>query len=393
MRLLLAGNGLAQALQFGAVFILVRIYEPQDFGILAQVQSIATLAVVVGTLQLHLTIPLLSRNLDMAREVTVKIESLCFFVLLVSLPFAIWLGGITIFVAFVALGVGLSNTYSAYLVYEGRFSSLSTFYVVRAVLIIAMQLLFAVVEMSNGILWATVIGEGVAAASLRLMSLGLMPIYINPREILSLIIRNKSFSLYGTLQELISVLAFYVPLLFFTYRFGDNIAGHYAMANRLIWGPVVLLSGSVAQVLYHRFGQSPPDTLARLWDLGYGRCIFGGTLLVIGFSFFLEDMYLWILGEQWELASQLLPLHFTWGCIFLLSMPFRVSCLVMKLQKIQLWIDTIMFLVISVLFMFLEITPLQIMWGIVLIALIQNIALALTICLSLRGRCAAGVSP
>lgn len=45
---LVLGNGLGQGLQLLALLVFSRIYLPGDFGLLAQVQSIATLACIVA---------------------------------------------------------------------------------------------------------------------------------------------------------------------------------------------------------------------------------------------------------------------------------------------------------------------------------------------------------
>lgn len=43
------GNIFAQAIQLGALLILSRIYLPDDFGALAQVQSLATILAILAT--------------------------------------------------------------------------------------------------------------------------------------------------------------------------------------------------------------------------------------------------------------------------------------------------------------------------------------------------------
>ncbi|MFP5467295.1 MAG: translocase, partial [Gammaproteobacteria bacterium] len=66
---LLLGNGLAQAIQLLSLLVLSRLYTPSDFGLLAQVQAIATFSTIVATLQVHLAIPL-SKSDTEARTLT-----------------------------------------------------------------------------------------------------------------------------------------------------------------------------------------------------------------------------------------------------------------------------------------------------------------------------------
>ena len=373
MRILMLGNGTAQALQFSAIFFLSRIYQPEDFGLLAVVQSIATLLVVVATLQLHLTIPL-AKDAGEARSTASNVETICLSICAFAAPVAFMLGGLASFAIVVTLALGLSNTYCSYLVFQGRFRSLAIFYVTRAVLIITIQLGLAAIEIPNGLLWGMVIGEILAVCYLRLVKLRRLPVSLSVRSAFTLADRNRPFSVFGTLQELVSVSAFYAPLILFTQYFGENIGGHYAMANRLVWAPVILISSSVAQVLYHRFGKRVPYSMKEVWDLGRERVLVAAVLIGSGVSFQFESLYLWALGADWALASQLLPLQITWGGIFLLSTPFRVACRVLRLQKYQLLIDFAMVAAILVSFASLDVEPLQLMWCLVGLALVQHCA-------------------
>lgn len=387
MRVLMLGNGAAQALQFFAIFLLSRIYQPEDFGLLVLVQSVATLSVVVATLQLHLTIPLAKSATD-AQFTASVVESICIGICVIMAPFAFLLGGPISFAVVVTLAVGLTNTYCSYLVFQGRFRGLAGFYIIRSILIISLQFGLAVLEIDGGLLWGAMIAEILAAVYLRFAILGRLPISRSIRAAFALAIRNRPFSVFGTLQELISVSAFYAPLILFTHYFGENVGGHYAMANRLVWAPVILVSSSVAQVLYHRFGKNTPRSLKDLWDFGQEKLLV--AIVVIGClaSFKLESVYLWALGAEWVLASHLLPLQLTWGGIFLLSTPFRVACRVLRLQKYQLMIDLVMVAAICVTFRLVEIDPVSLTWCLVGLALLQHCAVAAVFFKFSRQHCA-----
>lgn len=369
---LILGNGIAQALQFLSILILSRIYLPSDFGLLAQVQSIAMMASIVGTLQLHLTIPLCKSD-DEARvnAQSVQTISLALFALL-FFP-ALYFGEVFAFSLVLALFLGLANTYNSYLVFNGKFGRLSGFYIARAVVVIGLQIGFAMLSIDDGLLWGTVIAEGLTALYLRLTQLGsLRSIRFTPRAAVELATRLKSFSVYGTLQELISVSAFYAPLILFTLKFDEATGGQYAMANRLVWAPVVLLSSSVAQVLYHRFGKASPTSVTELLEILPPKSVFVMILTACALSFYLQGMFLYLLGPQWELASQLLPLQLLWGCFFLVSTPFRVVCRAIHMQKYQLTIDAGILALIGLLFTLSSMTPLHTMWGLVMIAFCQH---------------------
>lgn len=379
VRKLILGNGTAQGLQLLSLLVLSRIYRPSDFGLLAQVQSIATLACIVATLQLHLTIPL-AGTADKARAAAEIVQSICLTVFLMSLPVALYLGKVVTFSVVLALFLGLANTYTSYLVANGSFGRMSKFYITRAVLIIGLQIGFAALSVPDGLLWAVVMAEGLAALYLRLAHLGpLDTIRLEIGKALEMAARLKSFSLYGTTQELMSVCAFYAPLLLFTSKFGESTGGHYAMASRLVWAPVILLSGSMAQVLYHQFGKQPPTSLGSMYQPVFGLRVAVGILATCAAAFGLQNVTLLALGAQWDLASHMLPLHLLWGAAFLLSTPFRVACRVLHLQKYQLTIDAGMLAAIWLLFALSAMTPLLTMRALVAIAAVQNALLAVAV--------------
>ena len=381
---LILGNGIAQALQFLSILVLSRIYLPSDFGLLAQVQSIATIAAIVATLQLHLTIPL-NKSADEARVTAENVQTIS--VVLFTLFFlpALYFGKVLIFSLVLALFLGLTNTYNSYLVFNGSFGRLSGFYITRAVVIIVLQISFAMLSINDGLLWGIIIAEGLAALYLRLTQLGsLRKVRIDPRAALALAKKLKSFSVYGTLQELISVSAFYAPLILFTLKYDEATGGQYAMANRLVWAPVVLLSSSVAQVLYHRFGKVSPTRVSELLEILPRRNVFAAVLAACALSFYMPGTLLYLLGPQWGLASQLLPLQLLWGGFFLLSTPFRVVCRALQMQKYQLTIDACILTLIGLLFALSSMTPLQTMWALVMIALCQNALLAAFVLWRLR---------
>ena len=153
---LILGNGFAQALQFLSILVLSRVYLPSDFGLLAQVQSIAMVVAILATLQLHLTIPL-SKSAEEARVSVENVQALCLIIFFIILLPALYAGAVATYAIMLALFLGLANTYNSYLVFNGSFGRLSGFYVVRAILIISLQIGFAFSPVENGLVLGTII--------------------------------------------------------------------------------------------------------------------------------------------------------------------------------------------------------------------------------------------
>lgn len=369
---LMFGNCVAQLLQFGSILILSRIYLPSDFGLLAQVQSIAMIASIVITLQMHLTIPL-SKNEGNAQETTQMIQMLSVSIFLLALVPVAWYGESALYALLLSFFLGLSNTYTSYLVYSGSFGRMSLFYVARALLIIAMQIGMASAGLKNGLVIATLAGEALSALYLGLLTTrGANKIKGSFSRLKSLVLSNKPFSLYGTIQEMVSVSAFYAPLLFFTTKYGESIGGQYAMANRLVWAPVVLISSSFAQVLYHKLGKEKPTTTSEIRSLIPSKNITALAVITVLTTFAMTDIFRSILGQEWGLASELLPLQLLWGLFFLASTPFRVAARVLLLQRHQLIIDFLMIALTCLLFNIFSFEPKGMMLSLLAIVFLQH---------------------
>lgn len=392
IRRLMMGNGLAQGLQFLSILLLSRMYYPDDFGLLAQVQSIATGAAILATMQMHLVVPL-SGDEAQARRAAATAQTVCALLLLVSLPVASWFGQIAVAAVALASFIGLSNTYSSMLVFRGDFHRLSGFYVARAVLVVTLQVAFALLSIADGLLWAGIAGEACAAAYLRLVvsgssTGGLLPL----GHVLDMLRRWKAFSIHGTVQEAVSVAAFYAPVLWFTSFYGEDIGGQYAMASRLIWAPVVLVSSSVSQVLYHSYGKQHAGG-----PLSVTEHLTLKTLMALAVAcataFVAQPLFHSMLGAPWELASQMMPLHLLWGAAFLLSTPFRVACRVLEIQRYQLLSDAVALSAAATVFLAWRPLPFTAMWALVAVAVLQHGGLSWLVIRAVRRRSSTREAP
>lgn len=388
---LLVGNGLGQAIQLLSILLLSRLYDPAAFGTLGQVQSYATVAAILATLQLHLSIPL-SRDEADARQAVARVTAIACLLLVVGFPLTLIAAPRYGFSVLLAFFIGMANTYNGYLIFSGHFGKISRFYVYRAILIVVVQIALACLGVEDGLIWGAVGGEGLTALYLAYISgnaqLPRLSVIASLRDYLQ---ERKSFALFGTMQELVSVSAFYSPLLLFGIHFGDDVVGQYAMASRLIWAPAVLLSGSLTQVLYHQYGSSQAKhALAPAFLLLPHKVYY----LVLAFApllcYALQGVVVIALGDKWEQAGQFMPVMLAWACVFIVSTPARVVCRMLAQQKYHLMIDAGMLLAVLVLFSYFNLSPIQSMYGIFIVACVQTLAIFL---ISLRAIGAARGKP
>ena len=374
---LMLGNGLAQAIQFSSIILLSRLYQPNDFGVLAQVQSVAMLISIFCTLQLHLVIPL-QKSYEDACNIISGVQYLCVLFSALFIAFGFFIGDIYLFSAILAMFLGFINTYNGFYIYSGEFKSLANFYIIRSILIVVTQVIFSLFSINYGLIFATLFAEFLSASYLLYKQFQInSPMTFSFNNVLLIVREWKSFSLYGTVQEIISVAAFYVPLFLFVNKFGEHIGGQYAMASRLIWAPIILISSSISQVLYHSYGKINPSSVRSLlasvpYNIFILILIFSITIWAIG-----SKVISLVLGNNWNITAEFIPILLIWGGVFILSIPFRVFIRTNLLQKYQLFVDFCMICSFLSVFYFSDFSPSAVVWALAMIALVQNLLLVL----------------
>jgi hypothetical protein len=377
-RKLVVGNGLGQALQLAALPLLSRVYLPDQFGQLGNVQAEAAVLVILVTLQMHLSVHVSRTDEEVKRRVR-TLDSLSALWVALLLPVALVTGFLFTASWGLAAILAVANTHTSVLVHRGRFGVVSLLATLRGLAIVGFQLALVPIGPQHGLVIGALLGEFLAALALRTASGGFTRVrLVSVREALETARALRAFSVYGTLQELVSVAAFYAPVLLYVAHFGTEPSGQYVMSSRLVWAPVVLFSGSIAQVLYHRLGQTPPRDVAALRALTPPTSL---VLLLLGggaLTFYLQPLYEAILGPGWGLAGRMIPLQVVWGVAFLFSLPARVLCRVSQLQWMQLLVDLGTLTAIVLAFEVFE-DPVEVMTGLAGIGVAQNLLLTVLV--------------
>jgi hypothetical protein len=240
-------------------------------------------------------------------------------------------------------------------------------------LIIAAQVSLSFMQIGNGLIIASLMGEALSALYLRFLKSDIEKSNSpNLSRLKLLISRNSSFSFYGTIQEITSVTAFFTPMLLFSFKYGESIGGQYAMASRLVWAPIVLISSSIAQVLYHKLGKENPITAVELKFLAPEKKSTVLAIIAVLATFAGVDLICLMLGKVWVLASELIPMQLLWGILFLGSTPYRVAARVLQLQKYQLFIDLVMITLTCLLFYSISLGPKELMMALILVVFVQH---------------------
>ncbi|WP_429218177.1 lipopolysaccharide biosynthesis protein [Aeromonas veronii] len=346
----LSGNGLAQLIQFSALFILLKTYSPAEFSNLAISQSIATVIAVFFTLQLNHTIPI-TRGIG-ARKLIYS----CIFVQIIMLSlicsiFVFFIFGLNEVFLGVVLGLllALYNLNISYLGAQKKFSYLSKVTIFRALAIVTFQYLFSRLNLLYSIIAAVILAE-------LLTQFMFFKIYnkviINYKRIQRyyyvILGKYKDFYMYGVLAEITAIIAFTFPLYFINYHYGNDVSGNYGMAYRLVWGPIVLLTSSICQVVYTQMGslEGKKSTSKYIANFKISYIVFYLVLLFF-LLFVFKPVFNYIFNNNWKLAAELIPIIGFWGGVYISISIYRLSYRVFHLQRKLLYIDACYLLLLS----------------------------------------------
>lgn len=374
---LLSGNAIAQVIQLLGLVFFATVYAPSAFGILGTSQSIAVIVAALCTLQMNIMVPLAKDREEAVSLVNDARLTIFIFVFAMSPLILVW-GNLFFVVLLLALVVSLNNVHCALVVFDEKFPSLSIFYLFRAALIVLFQYLLFLPLPENGLLWGSVVGELVACFVLVFISKGGLA-RVSGKGLWTKLVARRAYTLYGTLQELLTIAAYYMPLYIFQLKFGSHISGQYAFASRLVWGPLIVLTSSLSQVLIKFYAGEEGQRRFLSLHVNTVRYMFPIIFLCALVASLTWKVSSLIVGVEWGYASGMLGLSILWAGFFLLSMPYRVMLRVKGLQRLQLFVDLGGMALYGLVFIFFDYAVLATMGAFVVIAGVQNWLLSMIV--------------
>ncbi len=357
---LLAGNGTAQLIQFISIPLLTIYYSPQDFGQLALAIAISGILAVISSLQLHVGLVSLQSKSAVNRLLSSGVllnlvMTLSSLILILLVDLFVYDSELSISFIFIVILItffsSINNLLKSVFVYRGTFFELSKTLIIRALTIVVLQFYFAWQSIENGLVIGLLLGEIVLFGFIGLYKIKIQNIKSiftsHSLKYLSFFIKKlKAFVLYGTPQELVSVAIFWMPLIIISSIFGDNLGGQYSISARILWPATILVTGSVAQVLYHRMlNVSKVDIVNEIYFHFSIKLLF--IPLAILAYYLTPIIFSLLLNDTWVEAKVLSKYVILLCVMFVYILPYRVVYRVLKIQKSLLAIE-LLFLILLI---------------------------------------------
>lgn len=319
---ILASWGLvAQVLNLVITPVLTRVYSPRDFGIYALFTNTAVTFAVVAGLRYEYAIVLPEEEHDAVRvawlalalDLAVGVSAL--FVAVTGLgsriAAALRVPELAPYVTWIAPALTLLGAYAVFTYWAIRHKEYSRLaqsrFVISAVMAASQLLVGLGAHRSSGGLIAGMIAGQIAGAVFLAISTGFRrPEALDLSAIKTAARRYSHFPKYSAIGSLLDGLSALLPVALLTATFSPAIAGHFAVADRLMRMPSVLLGSSLTQVFYQKIAESrrDPDRCAALMRRTWTRLALVGAIPMLTVVLAGPSLFAFVLGPQWRASGE-----------------------------------------------------------------------------------------
>jgi len=353
------GTALAQTFNILLAPVLTRLYLPDSFGQYALFVSFLNVAMVGVSLRYELGI--------VAARTEQKAAQLAFAAFLFSLPMSlIGAGVLFMFIRFSLLGFSTLPSYTpllmvAALVFVGAFSVLRYWFVRQeqfgcisqalvvqnGVRSISQAAMGAVGGQLGGLLGGELIGRSAGMTRMFRAARPRIKAHVFPidRGAFSHVLReNWRFPIYSLPSSLVDSAAANICVPLVVWYYGSNAGGYFALVQRVLAIPLVVISASVADAFQARLALYVRDTPDRSVQL-FHRTAVGlfcvGVIPAVVLMLYGEPLFQIFFGGKWVTAGRLAALVAPWFLGQSIVSPLSRLVFVLEGQRLKLIYDVL----------------------------------------------------
>lgn len=320
--ILMSGTALSQSISIISAPILTRLYDPKEFGIFSVYMSIVYIVGSVSSLRYELAIVLPKKEIDAARLMILAcsiVMGVAVFSLLIVTLCQSWattffnISELSFWLWWIPLSILVSGSYtvlSYWLTRQKQFWKLSVSEVLRSGITSGSQVISGLA--GGGI--SGLVGGLLAGNSVVSLGLGIHTFFANTRlirdafnrsGIKQIAVEYKNFPLFNSSTTLVNVVSQNVPSFLLAYFFNPEIAGFFALANRLIQVPLILIGDSIRKVFLQKASvlfneQGDVYSLLKKTTLWLSGIAIGPALLIF---FMAPYIFSLLLGVNWNTSG------------------------------------------------------------------------------------------
>lgn len=358
--MLAGGTALGQAITVLVSPILTRLYTPEDFGVFGVYASILGIVTVVASLRYEYALPLPEDD-----ETAANILALCLVLLLGTVTlswFAIrafgnqivtWANvpGLKPYLWLIPLGMLGAGTYQIlnyWAVRKRDFPRIARTRLSRGLARAAIQVGVGFAHSGPlGLLLGHLAGETAGSASLGLAAWrkDRAPFKaVNLQGVRRAGKRYRRFPLFSSWANLLDALGLQVPQLLFAAFYGAEVAGWFALGQRVIAAPLNIVVDAVAQVYFGEAARLPKDELTatrRLFLKLTGRLALAGGLPVALICSLAPWFFTFIFGSNWKTAGRYVQILGVMFAVRFATVPLWHTLNILERQDLHLLWDAV----------------------------------------------------
>ncbi|MCB8963617.1 MAG: oligosaccharide flippase family protein [Bacteroidales bacterium] len=355
---LFTGATLGQLIPFFAGPVLARLYSPSDFGFFALMSTTAGIASLISTGSYEYAVVKAPDDDDAVDLLGLAVALSLFFSFISALIiFSILLfvdpwvnnpfGWVWMLVPLFVFFQGLMNVLNFRLNRQMNYRCMAKGKMLRDSAMTFSQLVFGFLHVRWGLLPGVMVGQTAANCFFvsRLKSVFFAAIReLSFKRLRNTFIKYYRYPLYLMPAHIINELSIHVPIYCLNIFFSNSAVGLYALPQKFLNVPVVLIGNSIGQVFFkdavrqlHTPDELKRTTLSLFSMLFYVGVIPFSTVMVFG-----DSIITWFFGAEWYLSGVYAQYLSPWLMFVLIGSPISRLFTVLDQQNKSLWFNIVL---------------------------------------------------
>jgi O-antigen/teichoic acid export membrane protein len=151
--------------------------------------------------------------------------------------------------------------------------------------------------------------------------------------------RYRRFPIYSAPSAFINAVGLEAPLLLMTALFGTTVGGFFALSQRILGAPVVLISNAIGQVYFGeaaRLAREPSDELRRLFVRTTRNLVLLGALPCLAAIVLAPWVFGTVFGAAWSEAGWYIAILAPWSYVQVVAISTSSTLDVLERQDLHL---------------------------------------------------------
>ncbi len=356
--ILAGGTAAGQSIVVLASPVITRLYSPEEFGVLAVYTSLLGILSVVASLRYELAIPLPEEDTDAASLLVLSLGIVVFMSLFIGV--GIWILGDYIirwfntpalhaYLWLLPLGVLMTGVYQVFNYWAIRkkaFSHIAKTKLNQGIGLILTQIALGLYKLGPlGLILGQIAGQAAGSSTLAAIfrrensQAAEEKSFASIRKVAG---RYKRFPLLSSGSALINSAGLQLPALLLAAFYGPQVAGWFALAQRVIGIPMSLVGQAVAQVYMGEaswFIREKPAALSFLFSNAARKLFFLGLLPIIILMISGPRLFAIVFGPNWWMAGLYMRILGLMYLVQFVVVPLSQTLNLLERQDIQLGWD------------------------------------------------------